>query len=209
MDDYMVIAVIRHGVTEENELGKYTGWTNTSLSRNGIDILHSRKHLFHQYERVFSSDLNRCLETAHFLFSESPIVSSSLLREIHFGVWEGLTYEDLKEDRAYQEWLADPSICPLKGEGMNQFRLRVDAAWNEIIQEIDEHRGNRYAVITHGGVIRHLLSFLSPADEKRAFWEWEIHHGNGFELVWKTEEDWRKHICTSLRAVPLMEKADG
>ncbi|MGG1632775.1 histidine phosphatase family protein [Rossellomorea sp. NRS-1567] len=209
MDDYMVIACIRHGLTDENEQGKYLGWTNSNLSQKGIELLKRRNTLFEEYERCFSSDLNRCLETAHILFPHAPLISSSLLRELHFGSWEGLTYESLKEDDVYQEWILDPSISPPNGEGMNQFGKRVELAWAQIIKQIEEHNGKRYAVITHGGVIRHLLTSLSPRNVHRTFWEWEVNHGAGYELVWKTENDWRNQTCTSLREVPLMGKADG
>ena len=37
------------------------------------------------------------------------------------------------------------------------------------------------AIVTHGGVIRYLLSKLSPRNGD--FWEWKVPHGNGFELV--------------------------
>ena len=209
VDDFMVIAFIRHGLTKENEKGKYIGWTNSSLSRKGIDLLKSRKKTFNQYEGCFSSDLNRCLETAHLLFPNVPVISSPLLRELHFGEWEGLTYEVLKDDRVYQEWLTDPYVSPPGGEGMDQFRKRVELAWQQILSQSEALNGKRYAVITHGGVIRHLLTSLSPGNEDKSFWEWEITHGNGYELVWETEEDWRDQVCTSLREVPLMERDDG
>ncbi|WP_257141235.1 histidine phosphatase family protein [Bacillus sp. AFS015802] len=205
----MVIGFIRHGLTEENERGKYIGWTNPSLSKGGIDILQRRRPFFRQYEGCFSSDLNRCVESSHFLFPGVPIKSSPLLRELHFGKWEGLTFETLKGDGVYQDWLTNPTISPPGGEGMNAFRKRVDVAWEQIKAQIDELNGKRYAVITHGGVIRHLLTSLSPGNDPRTFWEWKVSHGTGYELIWETEEDWRDQVCTSLRAVPLTGRQDG
>ncbi|MCA1058608.1 histidine phosphatase family protein [Rossellomorea aquimaris] len=209
MDDYMVIAVIRHGLTDENEKGKYIGWSNPTLSRNGTEMLMKSKQRFEQYEYCFSSDLDRCLETVHHLFPKLPVVSSPLLREIHFGEWEGMTYQNLKGDEVFQKWVTDPFHSPPGGEGMSQFRKRVDVAWEQVKDQVEEMNGRRYAVITHGGVIRHLLTTLSPKEELRTFWDWEINHGNGYELVWEKEEDWRQQICTSLRAVPLMGRQDG
>ncbi|KPL59970.1 hypothetical protein AM506_07780 [Rossellomorea vietnamensis] len=209
MDDYMAIAFIRHGLTDENEGGKYIGWSNPGLSPRGIEILIRNKQSFEPYEGCFSSDLIRCLETSHFLFSDASIISSPLLRELHFGKWEGLTYEDLKENEEYQYWLTDPSISPPGGEGMNQFIKRVEVAWEQIKAHVESFNGNRYSVITHGGVIRYLLTSLSPMSEHQSFWEWKVAHGAGYELAWKTEEDWRDQNCTSLRAVPLMGRGNG
>ena len=50
---------------------------------------------------------------------------------------------------------------------------------NELIVE---EGFKRVAIVTHGGVIRYLLSKLVP--EKRDFWEWKVPHGQGFELVY-------------------------
>ncbi|BCB03893.1 histidine phosphatase family protein [Bacillus sp. KH172YL63] len=209
MDDYMVIMLIRHAVTAENELGQYIGWTNSSLSPTGIDYLHLYKHSFRPFKTVYASDLNRTMETAAILFQDASIISTPLLREIHFGEWEGLTHAKLKDDAAYQMWLSDPNQSPPNGEGIGQFKKRINIAWSHIMNEIRCDGRHEYAIISHGGVMRHLLTVLSPMNEKRTFWEWDVPHASGYELRWKTEEDWRKQSCTSLRAVPLMEKENG
>ena len=65
------------------------------------------------------------------------------------------------------------------------------------------------AIVTHGGVIRYLLSTYGSI-EKRDFWEWKVSHGNGFELVWASKDAFRRgDRCTLLREVPLTENPTG
>ena len=71
-----------------------------------------------------------------------------------------------------------------------------------------EERFKSLAIVTHGGVMRYLLSKLSP--EKRDFWEWKVPHGQGFEFVWSSNEAFRRgDRCNLLRVVPLTENPAG
>ena len=45
------------------------------------------------FDMVFSSDLSRCLETAEIIGSDPKV--DSRLREVSFGKFEGLTWEEL------------------------------------------------------------------------------------------------------------------
>jgi alpha-ribazole phosphatase len=66
----------------------------------------------------------------------------------------------------------------------------------------------RTAIVTHGGVIRSLLTKLGQ--EEREFWDWKISHGTGFQLVWKNKEAFRRgERCTLLREALLTENPLG
>ncbi|NWQ41578.1 histidine phosphatase family protein [Bacillus sp. EB106-08-02-XG196] len=203
MDDSVVIALFRHGLTEENKRKAYLGWNDSPLCKESFDL--STKSRYNLY---FSSDLPRCITTATILFPNKELILLPNLREMNFGRWEGKTYEDLKEVPLYQRWLSNPiSYCPPEGESFDKFTHRVQNGWEEITGEILSKNVGRCAIITHGGIIRYLLSEFAP--QPRDFWSWQVQHHQGFELVFDREALRRRDRCTLLREVPLTAKEHG
>ncbi|MCH1626411.1 histidine phosphatase family protein [Ferdinandcohnia quinoae] len=199
MDDRVVIALFRHGVTEANEKHAYLGWTDSPLYP--MESIHSLR-----YEQFFSSDLPRCMETLRILFPTARPVVLKELREMNFGKWEGKTYEELKEIQEYQDWLANPfEKTPLEGESFEEFSKRIQAGWDRIVADCSGC--NRIAVMTHGGVIRYLLSQYAPVQKE--FWDWQVGHASGYELEFEIDALRRGERCTLLREVPLTEKRHG
>jgi alpha-ribazole phosphatase len=203
MDDRVVIALFRHGLTEENQRMAYLGWNDSPLCAEARMISTTS-----QYDIYFSSDLQRCVNTAILLFPNENVFLLNHLREMNFGKWEGKTYEELKNEKLYQLWLSDSfHYCPPEGESFQQFIERVQAGWQKIIEEIQTKQLHRCAVITHGGVIKYLLSKFAP--EQKEFWSWQTPHGQGIELIFERESLRRGERCTLLQVVPLTEKEHG
>lgn len=208
MDERVVIALFRHGLTPENERGAYIGWTDVSLSENGIKGVNKTKEQINQYDAVFTSDLKRCLETADLLFPDESKTLISDFREMNFGVWEGKTYEDLQSDLLYRSWIDHfYSEKPPEGESFAEFSHRIENGFVQIIETVMEKKLSNVAIVTHGGVIRSLLMKYAPI--QKDFWDWKIPHGTGYELEWSLEELRRGNRCTSLRVVPLTESQLG
>lgn len=203
MDDCVVIALFRHGLTEENKRKAYLGWNDSPLCAEAQNLSTTNR-----YECYFSSDLQRCISTSSILFPNENLILLKEIREMDFGKWEGKTYEDLKGETQYQQWLTDPlHLCPPNGESFMQFSKRVQSGWYHITNEILAHDMERCAVISHGGVMKYLLSKYAPDD--REFWSWEVQHSLGFELIFTKESLRRGDRCTLLQVVPLMEKEHG
>jgi alpha-ribazole phosphatase len=225
MDDRVVVGLYRHGLTEENRAKKYIGWHDAVLPEASLKELVQQAPLYPSYEWVITSDLVRCKQTAEALFQDIPHLESDLFREFHFGEWETKTYEELKSNQAYQEWLNDPSIQIPGGESLSDFHERLRMGWLQVKDGVirDRHdskyvensgthppyecQTKRIAIVTHGGVIRHLLTKLTA--EERSFWEWQIPFGEGYELSW-TVDEWRNEkTCSSLLAVPSTGNLNG
>ncbi|MBA4536850.1 histidine phosphatase family protein [Bacillus aquiflavi] len=208
MDDCLAITLFRHGITDDNKRRAYIGWTNSPLSKSGVEQLLQLKPQLKAYELVFTSDLCRCVETASILFRDVAHEKINQLREIHFGEWEGKTFNELQHYKQYQKWLSHPLMYrPPNGETFSEFTTRIEGGWNQITEKIIREKSRKIAVVTHGGVIRYLLSTYAPV--KRDFWEWTVQHGQGYELIWPLAAFRRGERCTSLQAVPLMAKENG
>jgi alpha-ribazole phosphatase len=203
VDDNVVITLFRHGVTEENKRQAYLGWTDSPLIPGQV---------FPEvpvcYEQIYSSDLGRCRETVKALFPQSVPVIVPEFRELNFGDWEGQTYEQLKDQPMFQNWLAEPfKVTPPNGESFAEFSHRVEGGWRKIARDILENGLKTSAVVTHGGVIRYL--FARYAAEKKDFWEWRIPHSHGYDLIWEIEGLRRGERCISLQEVPSMANQNG
>lgn len=209
MDDVVVVALFRHGVTEENKRHAYIGWTDASICEDARLVLAKQIVQPSPYERIVTSDLKRCLQTAEILFPNQSILAFPEFREMNFGQWEGKTYGELAGNPHYEEWINHHFTSePPEGESYPIFTQRIEKGWQKLNELIVEEGFKSLAIVTHGGVIRYLLSKLGQ--EKRDFWEWKVPHGNGFELVWSSKEAFRREErCNLLRAVPLTENPAG
>ncbi|OOE04771.1 phosphoglycerate mutase [Anoxybacillus kestanbolensis] len=195
---HLAITYIRHFVTKENEEKQYIGWTNVPIVK--------QPRVSHQLEAdiVMTSDLFRCRQTAYVLFPNHVIECSYRWRELHFGDFEGKTYEQLQAVEAYRHWLDDPvRYAPPNGETLTEFETRVEQAIDDVVYRSVSH----VVVVTHGGVIRYILS--KYASDVRPFWKWHVPFGEGVTL-YNTRERWRERKrCISLAAVRFKESENG
>ena len=97
----MKLLLIRHGQTDWNLLGKYQGQTDIALSGEGIrqaDLL-AQNFPVDTLDIIYTSDLQRAFMTAERLAEKfsAPLYADKALRELNFGAWEGLTYQEIAE----------------------------------------------------------------------------------------------------------------
>ena len=154
--------LIRHGQTEWNSQGRYQGAQDTILTETGIKQAKlARKYLSRvNFANFYSSPKKRALQTANILADGLNIKINIRedLKELNFGKWEGLTFENIntsyKQD--YQNWLSDPyNNTPTGGESFKVLLERAGSEINKIVNENPE--GSNVGVVTHGGVIIALL----------------------------------------------------
>ena len=100
----MKILFIRHGQTKNNADKKWLGSTDVSLWEEGINALLKNKSTIDKYkpfEKLYSSPMKRCIETAKIYFDDMNYEIINDLRERGFGDFEGKTYNDLKDNPYY------------------------------------------------------------------------------------------------------------
>ena len=141
--------------------------------------------------------------------SWKPNRSVDSLKELHFGAWEGKTYEQLKENKNYRRWLTNTFAHPIdQGETYEQFRRRIMRGLQFVLNEtLSKHYG-QIAVVSHGGVLRLIFHTLFP--ETGSFFDWHIPLGGGYELIWDKNELRRdRSECTLLAVEPIMARQIG
>lgn len=172
----MTVFLVRHGQTQSNLERRYIGVSDEPLCQQGREALVGVR--LPAVERVYSSSLRRCRETAALLYPgmEPELVPD--LRETDMGAFEGHTYGELKDDPAYQAWLdSTGTAAPPGGESKEAVRRRTVAAFLSIV----ERPADRIALVVHGGTIMTLLEALEPS---RQFYCWQVPNGGGYRCRW-------------------------
>lgn len=175
------LILIRHGQTDWNLEKKYCGSMDIELNRRGRRQARClRKRLKAEViHKVYSSDRKRALETAKIIFRTKRPEKLADLREMHFGIFEGLTYKEIMKSHPaiYKRWLEDPSSVPIpEAEALNDFKKRVERAFKKIVCL---NRNKTIAAICHGGTIS---IFISAILRKNDFWK-QIPHTASLSIV--------------------------
>ena len=176
----MKIIFIRHLRTPGNEKRQYIGRTDESLSDRALEGFLSSKNRYPAVKSVIASPMKRCIETARLIYPEAEIRTEPLLRECDFGLFEGKTYEELKDHPAYIEWLESGGMAAFpEGEPQELFRNRCAEGVQKWIEILLEEKAESAAFVVHGGTIMASLSRL--AEEPHDFYHWQVENGGGYE----------------------------
>lgn len=171
----MTIYLIRHGKTEANERRLYCGSTDLPLSPRGRAELSGTRHEIGNV-RFLTSGMKRADETMELLFPGVPYEREERFREVDFGLFEMRSYDELKDDPAYQVWIDGDNQrnVPPGGESGDQMTLRVLAALSELRKDT--------CLVTHGGVIAAIMAHLFPNEGKYRY-QWQPTNGHGYRIT--------------------------
>jgi len=153
------IDLLRHGQCEGGDI--FRGSTDVLLTETGWFTMREQLDLRSPapWHRIVSSPLRRCQEFAEEAADRLnlPLIIEPDLREMHFGDWEGQDIVRLREeDPSLGPWGEDPEAhSPPNGEPLSSFAERVSRALDRLAAD---HPGEYLLVVTHGGVIRYLLT---------------------------------------------------
>lgn len=129
-----------------------------------------KNHLPKNFDSVYSSPSTRCTLLAQQITLN--FITDERLTELNFGDWEGETWDTVNE-ADLQLWMDDfVNVVVPGGESMTQMNTRVLSFWYEILMS----SAQKIAVVTHGGVIRLILTHLRNVALADAF---EIKVGYG------------------------------
>ncbi|HEF0062693.1 MULTISPECIES: adenosylcobalamin/alpha-ribazole phosphatase [Citrobacter] len=176
----MRLWLVRHGETEANVAGLYSGHAPTPLTERGIAQAQSLSGLLHNvpFDNVLCSELERARHTTQLILGdrEIPVRIMPELNEMFFGDWEMRHHRDLAREDAenYAIWCNDwQNATPTNGEGFQAFSQRVERF---IAQLADYKDSQNLLVVSHQGVLSVLVARLlsMPA---AAMWHFRIEQG--------------------------------
>ena len=134
-----------HALSEDNELGRATGWLDGKLSDRGRGLARELgdRRRNDGIAAVYVSDLGRAVETAEIAFADTdmPIIREKRLRECNYGLLNGVPRAQLDADGPDSLDERFP-----EGESWREAVQRVDAFLHELTRERD---GDRVLMIGH------------------------------------------------------------
>jgi alpha-ribazole phosphatase len=188
----MEIYLIRH-TTPAIDKGICYGQSDVDVTNSFAEEALPIKNLLPPtIQAVYSSPLKRCRQLSEFLFPDKEIHYCENLKEIKCGEWELKNWDDIDKDEL-NFWMKDFVMVPFpKGENFFQFSERVISAFETITQISD----SPIAIVTHAGVIRSLLSFITGSPLKESFNTFKLSFGS-VVLIQKKTPIYSYRIVTS------------
>lgn len=155
------VGLIRHGITEWNDLGKAQGISDiplNELGRKQANNLGDRLLDEGEWDVIISSDLSRAIETAQIIGGKLnlPIShSDKRIREMDCGKIEGTT-EETRQIKWGSNWRE-------KDLGMESFEKVGNRGADFLKELVQTYNGKRILIVSHGALIGLTLQRLLPA----------------------------------------------
>ena len=162
------LILVRHGETDWNKNFRYQGNSDVELNSTGIKQAKMvgeclEKETIHS---IYSSDLKRALKTAELIGIKHDNISiekTALLREMHFGDFEGLNLQQMRQKfpetiSTPEAWRnRPPAFSAPNGESIAQLGDRV----SQFLENIKVHQSeNTLLIVAHGGTLQVMICQL-------------------------------------------------
>ncbi len=166
------ICLVRHGETDWNVERRLQGHEDIPLNITGLAQARATAYALknEKFAAFYCSDLQRAYQTANAIAypHESSVHPDAALRERHYGVFQGLTYDEVEKKypdlyRQFRSRDADFAL-PGGGESLSSLIARLGATFSALARR---HSGEQILVVTHGGVLDVVYRLATGMDFSR------------------------------------------
>ena len=190
--DAMKVYMIRHGESEGNRDSRHTGQSQVPLTEKGREdaCRAGRLLLGLQFDKVYSSDLIRAMETQALALPGAQAERLALLRELDVGSLAGRLVQDCREQlgEAYAICRRDRDFTVFGGESNAMQHERV----RQFLSMLETQPEENVAVFCHAGTITCALevvlgvqnAYASLACENGSVSVFEYKNGSWRVLKW-------------------------
>ena len=182
----MKLYVIRHGQSETNKTGCYTGWAQVSLTEKGVEDAKSIRPLLDKvpFDKIFTSDLIRARQTAENAIPGCTYEQTPLLREINVGTLAGRPSAGLTEQE--KQKIQSSGYVDFDGESREDLKARI----HTFLSQVETLDCEYVAAFSHAGFLLSMLrEIIGPSGKKNA-----ICCGNCTVAIYEyTDGNWQRH----------------
>ena len=172
-DKVLKLYIVRHGETEWNVIKRFQGQLNTPLTEKGMEkLVETGKKLENVlFDEVYTSELGRTVASAEIILNENrgyknkkrELKKLAELNEVYFGVWQGLTYEEVflkypEEGNNYFYNVKNYKAENVEAEKLEDALERFLKGINKIL---DSHESGNILVVTHGTVFEMFMNYVA------------------------------------------------
>lgn len=182
MENKLNLYVMRHGETYLNKYQRMQGWADSPLTDEGkvVAIEAGRKLEHVRFDKVYTSDSGRTVETAEIILKQNKVSDNidirkmKEFRETFFGSFEGekneVVWNKIAKDNGFEntkEIIKNHNIEDLSNlikqsdplhdaENYTQIWDRIDRGLQQIVVE-SKNGAINILLVSHGVTIRHML----------------------------------------------------
>lgn len=160
--------IVRHGQSFWNINNRIQGIRDTELTKTGIKQaqLLAERLKGENIDCVYSSDLTRAYDTAKIIAEKFNLSVCKIpeLKEISFGIWEGLTSEEVNSlyHETYSLWKTNPEKVIIEGaETLKEVQNRILSGTYKLIEQ---NKDKNILLVSHGTSIKALILGLLGID---------------------------------------------
>lgn len=171
-EETLKLYIVRHGETEWNVIKRFQGQLNTPLTEKGIKKLKETGKKLENvlFDEVYTSELGRTVASAEIILNENngyknnklELQKLAELNEVYFGVWQGLTYEEvlLKYPEEGNNYFYD--VKNYKAENVEAENLKdaLERFLKGINKILNIHKSGNILVVTHGTVFEMFINYV-------------------------------------------------
>ncbi|MCC0634377.1 histidine phosphatase family protein [Clostridioides sp. ZZV15-6388] len=192
------LILIRHALTTDNEKGRLSGHINSYISEEGkLQINKITKYMSSEsIDKIYTTPSSRTKDTIEKIskLKSIEIEERENLREISFGDFEGITFEEIKVKypKEFEKMIEEGSNYRYpNGESLIDSYERIAKEIDNIILENDDYLNRKTILIcSHAGTIRNIITYLISGGYKY-HWNFKIDNAsitilevdNGFTVI--------------------------
>ena len=191
------LILIRHGESEWNALGKWTGWTDVSITDEGARLSRELGEKLGdvRIDVAYNSELKRTKETLDAVLegmSQTPERRvSGAVNERDYGVYTGMLKEEVRTEIGEEAYLAlrrgwDRPIE--NGESLKDVYTRVLPFYlEEIVPQLLD--GKNVLIVGHGNSLRAMVKYIDTiSDDDISSFEF----GHNCAMIYEVDADGRR-----------------
>lgn len=175
------LILVRHVLTVDNQKSRLSGHIDSSISEEGKEQIDKITNYLKDFDidKIYTTTSSRTKDTVKKLseLKSIEIIEKESLKEISFGDFEGLTFDEIKDKypKEFQDMIEKGYEYKYpNGESLIDSYNRVCIELDNIISNNDDRT---ILICSHGGTIRNIITYLI-SNSYKYHWNFKIDNGS-------------------------------
>lgn len=175
------LILVRHALTVDNQKSRLSGHIDSYISEEGKEQIDKITNYLKDFDidKIYTTTSSRTKDTVKKLseLKSIEIIEKESLKEISFGDFEGLTFDEIKDKypKEFQDMIENGYEYKYpNGESLIDSYNRVCIELDNIISNNDDRT---ILICSHGGTIRNIITYLI-SNSYKYHWNFKIDNGS-------------------------------